>query len=85
MGVFIRIDVERERLNPALSRQIAEVCPVDIYAVEAGQLIVRPDEEDECTLCELCLRIAPPDSIHIHKLYSGEILIAMGTVHNERR
>ncbi len=76
MGIFIRIDIENADLSPALIHQLVDVCPVDIYAIEADKLVVRPDEEDECTLCELCLKIAPVNAIHIHKLYSGEILVS---------
>jgi len=76
MGIFIQIDIENEALSPSLNQQIAAICPVDIYAVADGTLVVRPEEVDECTLCELCLRIAPSGSIRIHKLYSGETLTA---------
>jgi NAD-dependent dihydropyrimidine dehydrogenase PreA subunit len=78
MGVFIQITVHKDGLSPALSQQIAAICPVDIFAVEDGQLVIRPEEEDECTLCELCLKAAPPGAIHIYKTYSGETLVSMG-------
>ena len=81
MGVFIQISVLTEGLSPALSQQIAGVCPVDIYAVEDGRLLVRPEEEDECTLCELCLKAAPAQAIRIYKAYSDETLISTGDAH----
>jgi NAD-dependent dihydropyrimidine dehydrogenase PreA subunit len=78
MGVFIEIAVQQEGLSSALSQQIAGVCPVDIFAVEDARLVVKPEEEDECTLCELCLKAAPAGAIRIHKTFSGETLISSG-------
>ncbi len=78
MGIFIQITAERRRLTPAVIQQVARVCPVDIFAVEGERLVVRPENEDECTLCELCLRAAPAGAIRIHKTYSGETLVSDG-------
>ena len=79
MGVFIQISVQQDDLSPSLSQQIAGVCPVDIFAVEDDVLVVKPEEEDECTLCELCLKAAPAGAIRIYKTYSGETLISTGS------
>jgi NAD-dependent dihydropyrimidine dehydrogenase PreA subunit len=76
MGIFIQIGLEQSQLSPELRRQLVALCPVDIFALEGDALISKPDQEDECTLCELCLRAAPPDAITIHKLYSGETLVS---------
>lgn len=76
MGIFIQIGVDNERLTPELRRQLVALCPVDIFAIEDDALISKPEQEDECTLCDLCLRAAPPDAIRIHKLYSGETLVS---------
>ena len=81
MGIFIQIAIAQENLSPALSLQVAGVCPVDIFAVEDGRLVIKPDEEDECTLCELCLKAAPPEAIRIYKTYSGETLVSTGNGH----
>jgi NAD-dependent dihydropyrimidine dehydrogenase PreA subunit len=78
MGTFIRIDVDGAHISPSLGRALVELCPVDIYALEGERLSVRPDEEDECTLCELCLKAAPAGAIVIHKLYAGERLVSGG-------
>lgn len=80
MGVFIRIEVDGEHISPSLGRALVELCPMDIYALQGERLGVRPDEEDECTLCELCLKAAPVGAILIHKLYSGERLVSGGAV-----
>lgn len=76
MGIFIQIGLGNSDLSPELRRQLVALCPVDIFAIEGDVLISKPDQEDECTLCELCLRAAPPNAIAIHKLYSGETLVS---------
>jgi NAD-dependent dihydropyrimidine dehydrogenase PreA subunit len=78
MGIFIQISLQHDRLAPKLHQHIVALCPVDIFAIEGDHFISRPDQEDECTLCELCLRAAPPGGIIIYKLYSGETLVSTG-------
>lgn len=68
MGMFIRIEVHEDRLA-GKAEACAQVCPVNIFAVEAGRLKVLEAEEDECTLCELCLQRTPEGAISIQKLY----------------
>lgn len=78
MGIFIQFGLQQNRLVPELRRQLVALCPVDIFAIDGDQFMSKPDQEDECTLCELCLRAAPPGAISIHKLYSGETLLSNG-------
>jgi NAD-dependent dihydropyrimidine dehydrogenase PreA subunit len=78
MGIFIRISINADRVSPGLARRLVAICPVDIFALEADRLQVRPTEEDECTLCELCLNAAPPGAVVIHKLYKRESLVSRG-------
>lgn len=80
MGVFIRVAVEASQVSPALARGLVPLCPVDIFALAGERLTVRPEEEDECTLCELCLKAAPVGAIVIHKLYKDERLVSRGDV-----
>ena len=72
MGMFIRVDVDKTVTGqPELARKLAEVCPVDIFAVDPltkGATIVE-DNVDECVLCDLCVQAAPAGSISIVKLY----------------
>jgi NAD-dependent dihydropyrimidine dehydrogenase PreA subunit len=76
-GTFIDIEVDREvAADPELARKLAEVCPVDIFEAGAGGLEVVQHNLDECVLCELCLRVAPPGTVRVRKLYSGETLAA---------
>jgi NAD-dependent dihydropyrimidine dehydrogenase PreA subunit len=78
VGVFIRISLDEHEFSPALSRSIVSACPVDIFELQNGGLFARPEMEDECTLCELCLNLAPAGALTIHKLYKNENLVARG-------
>jgi ferredoxin-like protein FixX len=76
-ATFIGIEVADERVDDAeLARQLAEVCPVDIYADEGGRVAIVEANVDECILCGMCLRAAGGDGVTVHKLYSSETLDA---------
>ena len=75
-GLFIDVKLEPAAAkDPELAKKLAEVCPVDIFAVadasEGGGAGVRIVEEnlDECTLCDLCIEAAPKGAVQIVKLY----------------
>jgi len=76
-GTFIDVEVDPTAgADPELARKLSEVCPVDIFhAGDTGVEIVQANL-DECVLCELCIRAAPPGTIRVVKLYSGESLPA---------
>jgi NAD-dependent dihydropyrimidine dehydrogenase PreA subunit len=78
MGIFIRIKLQADQISPTLARALVTLCPVDIFAREGEALSVRPEEEDECTLCELCLKAAPAGAVVIHKLYGRDSLVSSG-------
>jgi NAD-dependent dihydropyrimidine dehydrogenase PreA subunit len=78
MGVFIQITLTARGFNANSATALADICPVDIFALTDGQLTVRPDQEDECTLCELCLQAAPSGAVTIRKLYKDEVLRSHG-------
>jgi NAD-dependent dihydropyrimidine dehydrogenase PreA subunit len=76
-GTFIDVEVDREvASDPELARKLAEVCPVDIFEAGPSGLDIVQRNLDECVLCELCLRVAPPGTVRVRKLYSGETLAA---------
>ena len=79
-GTFIDVSVDPAVAADAeLARQLAEVCPVDIFATGAGGpdiLRIVVENLDECVLCELCINAAPAGTVTVHKLYSGETLPA---------
>ena len=78
MGTFINIVLDPQPFSPHQARLLVSACPVDIYAVEGGQPVVRPDEVDECTLCELCLDLAPAGALVIQKRYKDQQLVSRG-------
>jgi NAD-dependent dihydropyrimidine dehydrogenase PreA subunit len=76
-GLFIRIEVDESVAGDAdLAGKLAEVCPVDIFTNDNGHVEIVAENLDECVLCELCINAAPPGTVRVIKLYSGETLPA---------
>ena len=71
MGMFIRVDVEpRAASDPELAKRLVDACPVNIFEQSSdGSVRVVAENEDECTLCELCLQLAPDGRVKVWKLY----------------
>ena len=71
--LFIDVEVTPEvASDPSVAAKLAEVCPVDIYALgDDGELRVVEENLDECVLCRLCIEAAPPGSVTVRKLYDG--------------
>jgi len=78
MGLFIQIEFDALQIGPETARQLISLCPVDIFALTGKRLTVRPEQEDECTLCELCLAAAPAGSLVIRKSYKDDALVSHG-------
>ena len=73
-ATFIGIEVSDEVAgDPELAQKLEDACPVDIYK-NAGGVEIVDENIDECILCALCIQASPPDSVAVHKLYSGETL-----------
>jgi NAD-dependent dihydropyrimidine dehydrogenase PreA subunit len=79
-GVFIRITVDERRIDGAAAHALAAVCPVDIFSAEGERVMIKPEQVDECTLCELCLTRVPAGALIIRKLYKDEQLVSRGEV-----
>lgn len=77
MALFIAVEVDPALArDSAGARKLAEVCPVDIFAVgSAGVLEVVEKNLDECTLCELCLAVGKPGQVRVRKLYDDSALL----------
>jgi NAD-dependent dihydropyrimidine dehydrogenase PreA subunit len=69
-GLFIDVVVSAgSASDPVLARKLEDVCPVDIFeATDTGVQIVQ-ENLDECILCELCIKAAPPGAVRVVKLY----------------
>jgi NAD-dependent dihydropyrimidine dehydrogenase PreA subunit len=69
-ATFIGVEVDdAAAADAALAAKLAEVCPVDIYAVAGKRLALVERNLDECVLCGLCLDAAPPGAVRVLKLY----------------
>ena len=74
-ALFINVEVDPAvATDPRLAAKLAEVCPVDIFKVGGDGVEIVEENLDECVLCRLCINAAPPGTVRITKLYSGEIL-----------
>ena len=76
--LFIDVEVDESvARDPELAAKLTGVCPVDIFAQDDdGTLRIVAQNLDECVLCELCINAAPPGTVRVVKLYSGEALPA---------
>jgi NAD-dependent dihydropyrimidine dehydrogenase PreA subunit len=71
-GVFIEVEVDESvASDAALAAKLAEVCPVDIFAVGDGGVEIVEANLDECVLCRLCIDASPQGSVTVRKLYDG--------------
>ena len=70
-ALFIDVEVDEKAAHDSdVARKLAEVCPVDIYAVgEGGELRIVEENLDECVLCYLCVEAAPEGTVRVIKLY----------------
>jgi len=69
-GIFIDVEVsDAAREDSELAHKLEEVCPVDIFAAAGGTVEVVEENLDECILCEMCVRAAPPGGVRVVKLY----------------
>ena len=73
MALFIDVEVAPEVASDAeIAAKLAEVCPVDIFAVgDGGSLEIVEANLDECVLCRLCIDAAPQGTVSVKKLYDG--------------
>ncbi len=71
-ATFIGVEVDdAAAADGAIAAKLAEVCPVDIYAVEHGRVALVEENLDECVLCGLCLDAAPDGAVRVLRLYDG--------------
>jgi NAD-dependent dihydropyrimidine dehydrogenase PreA subunit len=72
-AIFIGVEVSEDAASDAeLAAKLAEVCPVDIFAVgDGGAVQIVERNLDECVLCRLCLDATQPGQVKVIKLYDG--------------
>lgn len=70
MSEFIQVKIDMGRcVGIKKCGRCVAVCPVNIFDNKHGEPVSLEDQEDECTLCQLCLEECQPDAITITKLY----------------
>lgn len=70
MGLFVNILIDKSKFsNLDDQKRLLNICPVDAVVVDDSGLFVDPEQEDECTFCDLCVQSAPADAIKIQKTY----------------
>jgi NAD-dependent dihydropyrimidine dehydrogenase PreA subunit len=74
-AIFIGVEVDDAvAQDTAVATKLAEVCPVDIYAMSSHpprHTVLVEENLDECVLCGLCLDAAPDGAVRVLKLYDG--------------
>ena len=70
MGMFITVEIDVQTCAgiKACGRCLS-VCPVNIYTEDGKIAVVDTRNEDECTLCDLCVGVCEPGAIVIKKEY----------------
>lgn len=72
MSEFIKLDIDQKScLGIQRCGKCIQVCPVNLFVANKHYPIIVEDDEDECTLCSLCLQGCEVDAITIHKLYEA--------------
>ena len=75
-GMFIRVEVDDPAASDAATaKQLAGVCPVDIFAAGETGVTIVDKNLDECILCGLCLAVGPAGAVRVAKLYDNGALL----------
>ena len=70
MGLFITVSIEKNTcLGLDACGNCIGKCPVNIFAKGEALPTIDGKNEDECTLCHLCIDVCEPDCILIKKEY----------------
>ena len=72
MSEFIKVDIDFSKcLGIEACGGCVDVCPVNIFEREGDKPEVVQENEDECTLCDLCIQACSQGIITISKLYDA--------------
>ena len=75
-ATFIGIEVSDVAAgDAALAAKLEETCPVDIFADASGRVEIVDRNVDECILCDMCIAVAPPGAVAVHRLYDPEAVV----------
>lgn len=68
MGTFISVRMAKIPCSCGCN-SCHELCPVDIFSRKGEEVVILEENEDECTLCDLCSEGCPEKLIEIVKHY----------------
>ena len=72
MGLFVTVKIDQTKFSTRQARELcARSCPVDALRATETSLEVDAEREDECILCDLCVRSAPEGAVEITRMYAG--------------
>jgi ferredoxin-like protein FixX len=75
-AMFIRVEVDDPvASDAAAAKQLAGICPVDIFADDGGKVQIVDANLDECILCGLCLAVGLKGAVRVVKLYDNDALL----------
>ena len=70
MSEFIKVAIGEDRCTGiSYCGKCVQVCPVNIFYAEEDRPLIIEENQDECTLCDLCLEECTPDAVVLRKLY----------------
>jgi NAD-dependent dihydropyrimidine dehydrogenase PreA subunit len=70
MSEFIQVAIAEEKCTGiSACGKCVQVCPVNIFEADGDRPVIVEDEQDECTLCDLCLQECKPEAVVLRKLY----------------
>ncbi len=70
MGIFINLEIDPERcVGISSCGKCLKICPVQIFGTGDRYPVLLAENEDECTLCDLCIDACDPRAITVKKRY----------------
>jgi len=73
MSEFIEVEIEQSKcLGIEACGRCLNVCPVNIFDKKNDAPVIIRENEDECTLCDLCMEACGSHAVTIHKLYEDQ-------------
>jgi Fe-S-cluster-containing hydrogenase component 2 len=70
VALFVKVKIDQTKFTTQQARELcARVCPVDALKVTDAGVEIDPENEDECILCDLCIRNAPEGAVEVVRTY----------------